>query len=112
MELVLRSTSVPLSEALRAHVDTCVADALDHVPLLAAHARVGVWVSDLNGPRGGVDKACAIVVHVPQAETVRVEERDADLSSAVARCAARLARALERTTQRRHTQRVRGGRHG
>lgn len=112
MELVLRSNSVPLSEALRVHVDTCVADALDHVPHLAARARVGVWVSDLNGPRGGVDKACAIVVHVPQAETVRIEERDPDLYAAITRCAGRLAHAVERSTQRRHTQRVRGGRHG
>jgi ribosomal subunit interface protein len=110
MELVLRSTSVQLSEALRSHVDACVAGALSHVPRLAHGARVGVWVSDLNGPRGGVDKACAIVVHVPQHETVRVEERDLDLYAAISRAADRLREAVQRGSARRRSRRERGAR--
>ncbi|OGQ09260.1 MAG: hypothetical protein A2138_17650 [Deltaproteobacteria bacterium RBG_16_71_12] len=110
MELVLRSISVPMSEAIRAHVQARVADALGHVPQLAANARAGVWVTDLNGPRGGVDKACAIVVHLPQREPVRIEERDEDLYAAITRCAGRLAEAVQRRTQRRRSQRVRARR--
>ncbi|MCC7073698.1 MAG: HPF/RaiA family ribosome-associated protein [Deltaproteobacteria bacterium] len=110
MDLVLRTTSVQLSEAIRGHVDACVDGALVHVPRLAHGARVGVWLSDLNGPRGGVDKACVIVLHVPQHETIRVEERDIDLSAAIARAAERLREAVERGADRRRTRRERGAR--
>lgn len=110
MDLVLRSTSVQLSEPIRAHVDACVAGALAHVPRLAHGARVGVWLSDLNGPRGGIDKACVIVVHVPQHETVRVEERDLDLYAAIARAAERVREAVERGAERRRSRRERGAR--
>lgn len=110
MDLVLRSTSVMLSEALRSHVDACVAGALSHVPHLAQGARVGVWVSDVNGPRGGIDKACAIVLHVPQAETIRVEERDLDLYAAISRAADRLREAVQRGASRRRSRRERGAR--
>ncbi len=110
MELMLRSTSVQLSDAIRAHVDACVDGALSNAPRLAHGARVGVWLSDLNGPRGGVDKACVLVLHLPQHETIRVEERDLDLYAAITRAAARLREAVQRGAARRRSRRARGAR--
>ncbi|MEZ4409999.1 MAG: HPF/RaiA family ribosome-associated protein [Polyangiales bacterium] len=60
---------------------------------------VRVWISDENGPRGGVDKRCCVEAQGDGVE-VRVEERDVDVYAAVARATDRARRAVARAVAR------------
>jgi putative sigma-54 modulation protein len=68
--------------------------------------RTEVYVSDQNGPRGGVDKRCRILVRLRPHVSVIVERDDADLNAAIDGAAHRVAQALVRQLERR-----RAGRH-
>jgi len=61
-----------------------------------------VWLrlSDLNGPRGGVDKQCRIEVRGVNQWEVVVEDRDCDVYVAIDRAADRVGRAVGRTVER------------
>jgi putative sigma-54 modulation protein len=67
---------------------------------------VRAWFEDVNGPRGGVDKRCAIEIHGALGVR-RVEVRDADFYAAVDRAVHAAARTLARDGARRAAHRVR-----
>ena len=58
--------------------------------------RVDVTMSDLNGPRGGVDKRCLIKVSIDGLRPVVVEDIQADLYMAIDRAASRASRTVIR----------------
>lgn len=58
---------------------------------------VEVRLRDINGPRGGIDQQCRLVVWLRRPHTsVIVEDQDLDVESAVSRCAERAARGVAR----------------
>ncbi|MBI4517464.1 MAG: HPF/RaiA family ribosome-associated protein [Deltaproteobacteria bacterium] len=64
--------------------------------------RVTVQFADLNGPRGGVDKQCRIVVKLRRGGEVVVEDTATDLETAIDRGADRAQRAVARALARMH----------
>ncbi len=58
--------------------------------------RVDVRLSDLNGPRGGVDKRCLIEVQLDGLPVVVVEDVQSDLYTAIDRAAGRAGRTVMR----------------
>ena len=62
---------------------------------------VSISLTDLNGPRGGIDKRCSMQARLTPRGTVRVEDTDSELPAAVDRAATRLARAVARALERR-----------
>lgn len=68
---------------------------------------VAVRLTDTNGPRGGVDKECRIVVRLRPHGRLRVVERDGDMHAAIGRAAERMARAVAREIDRRREPRRR-----
>jgi hypothetical protein len=59
-----------------------------------------VRLSDVNGPRGGRDKRCAIAVRLAGSKRlIVVEDLDVDLPAAISRAAERTARAVARAVQ-------------
>ena len=76
--------------------------------------RVTVRVSDVNGPRGGVDLLCRIKVVLSGLPSVVVEHQAARLQPALTHAVAGAERAVRRTLQRRRTRPIksaaRGGR--
>lgn len=61
---------------------------------------LSVRLTDLNGPRGGLDKKCLIAVRLDRPRRVIViEDVDADESAVVGRAADRAARAVSRAIQ-------------
>jgi ribosome-associated translation inhibitor RaiA len=64
-----------------------------------------VRLRDVNGPRGGVDKACRIVVRLRDRGTSFVEAIDRDLYAAIDAAAAKLGRSVRRRSRRRQTLR-------
>jgi putative sigma-54 modulation protein len=66
---------------------------------------VTVELADLNGPRGGVDKQCRLVVRLLPAGRVIIEETHADVSAAIALAADRAGWAVSRQLRRRRDAR-------
>lgn len=58
--------------------------------------RVSLVVSDVNGPRGGIDKACRVTVKLRRSGGVNVKCEHAEMNACVARAAERAGRAVAR----------------
>lgn len=62
---------------------------------------VHVTLSDVNGPRGGVDKRCQVEVTGPGRASIVVEDVAADLTAAIDAAMGRVARTTARQLGRR-----------
>ncbi len=62
--------------------------------------RVAVHLSDVNGPRGGVDKHCRIIADVLGSEPVVVEDAAARLDTLIDRAADRIGQSVRRRLER------------
>lgn len=60
-----------------------------------------VWVEDVNGPKGGVDKQCRVLVGLRGGKMIKVEDLDADLVTVINRTADRVSQAVGRELERR-----------
>lgn len=105
MKLEIRSRGVKLTEELRGYSKERL------VIALARYARhidlVRVYFGDVNGPRGGSDKKCRIVVELPPRGRIVVAEVDTHLKGASAGAAVRAGFAVKRHVQRRRARRRR-----
>jgi len=63
--------------------------------------RAKVRFSDVNGPRGGIDKRCQVELRTDRADTVVIASLAGDWRTALERSLARATRALTRGLQRR-----------
>lgn len=94
MQINIQSHGFTATGALRAHVTRrlqlalgCCADSV---------SRATVRLSDVNGPRGGVDKRCQIQVRLTTLADVVIEDTEADLYVAIDRAAERAGRTTAR----------------
>jgi len=69
---------------------------------------VDVRLGDTNGPRGGVDKRCRIVLKLRAADStsIAIDDVDENLHAAIARATSRVGRAVARTLDRKRGQRA------
>jgi ribosomal subunit interface protein len=58
--------------------------------------RVDVSLFDINGPKGGEDKCCKIVIKINGASSIVVQETAEDLYDAINTCSRRGRRAVKR----------------
>jgi ribosome hibernation promoting factor len=68
--------------------------------------RISVCLSDLNGPRGGVDKLCQMTADVRGIGTVLITETGSDLAEAIGNAARRLGLRIGRSIERRRSSGV------
>jgi putative sigma-54 modulation protein len=101
VKLEIRTRRVRLDEELRRLIQTRVETAFDR--FAGRIRRVRFQVDDVNGPKGGVDKACRIEVVGRRRWSVFLEDRDSDLRAAVDRLADRAQRAVRRTMKKMKT---------
>ncbi|MBL8510259.1 MAG: HPF/RaiA family ribosome-associated protein [Betaproteobacteria bacterium] len=66
------------------------------------HAKVRL--SDINGPRGGIDKCCQLEIKTNNLGTVVIASQARDWRTALNQCLARISRVLTRNLQRQHKQ--------
>ncbi|GAB4129025.1 HPF/RaiA family ribosome-associated protein [Thermopirellula anaerolimosa] len=62
---------------------------------------VEVVLEDVNGPRGGVDKECRVLVSLKGGKLIKIEDRDADLVTVINRAADRLSQVVGRELEKR-----------
>ena len=94
MHIDIQAHGFKLSEALREHVERRLRFAFGSTSARIRH--IAVRLSDENGPRGGMDKRCAIRVSVPGAPPLLTEQYETDLYVAIDRAADRAGRTLAR----------------
>lgn len=73
--------------------------------------RADVQMSDVNGPRGGIDKRCQVALQTPGAGSVVVVAVARDWRTALDQALTRAARALMRLWRRSHETRHQRRRH-
>lgn len=103
MKISIFSHSFGLTPAIAQHVESRVSTAL------AAGAerveQVIVRLQDINGPRGGADKECRIVVWHQYLPAFAIEVVHQDLYTAISEAANKAKEKLWRNTIRRRTMR-------
>lgn len=97
--LDLRTSQISLSDALREHVERRLEFALRRF----GHCieTITVRLVDINGPKGGRDKRCRLVVKLSPARIVMVEATDSDVYAAVTQAAIRADEKVARLVTRR-----------
>ena len=98
MQLDVQSRGFSLSESLRNYCERRLRFALG--PASGRLRSVAVRLSDVNGPRGGVDKRCVIRTTVSGSPPVVISQCETDIYVAIDRAADRMARAVTRRVQR------------
>ena len=94
MQLDIQSKNIELTQAIREHIQERITAALDQ------HAeRVGlvaVTLADVNGPRGGIDQQCDVVVSLHGGRTLRHSRTGEDLYANVSLVADKVKRRVGR----------------
>jgi len=98
VEIRLFDGSIKTSEAQHDYVLKKVGAAAGR--LNEASGTIEVRLTDLNGPKGGIDKQCSIVVTPPGQRTLCVEEQAEDFYAAIDAAAATLKKSLVRVMER------------
>lgn len=97
MHIDIQSNGLVLTESLRAYVTRRLHSSIGW----AMTRRLAVWLSDINGPRGGNDKRCKIQVSLNNGKSILIEDTEPDMYAAIDRAAERADRTLARQLARR-----------
>ncbi|MGF1644095.1 MAG: HPF/RaiA family ribosome-associated protein [Thiotrichales bacterium] len=94
MHIDLQANHLTLTEPLRKHIDL----RLRMIMARVGHriTRVIVRLSDVNGPKGGLDKVCKIEIRLSGMPEIVVEDVQSDMYLAFDRAVARAGRTLAR----------------
>lgn len=99
MEINIFDGPIKTTAAERNHILAKVGAAASR--LEKSSGTIDVRIADLNGPKGGNDKRCSIVLTPPGLATIRVEEQSPDYYAAIDAAASTLkrvvAKALDKT---------------
>lgn len=94
MIINIKTVGFGLTQGLQHHVTDRLATSIGR---LRKHIReVIVRLSDLNGPRGGLDKQCQLMLRIDGAPPIVVSDMEQDLYVAFDRAAVRARRTLVR----------------
>lgn len=116
MSVQVRIRELDLTEAIRAYVDRKLHASLGR--FAGSLGDIQVTLTDVNGPRGGVDKACRISAELlPSRQKIVHETHDANIFAAIAHAIQKvrhtLRKALGRTKRwRRRRETIRRRRNG
>jgi putative sigma-54 modulation protein len=109
VNIEIRGRNVPLRDEVKAHADQRL-----HLALSRFSNRirsVKVVFEDVNGPKGGPDKRCAVNVKLDVGEELRVEDGNGDLRFLIDNVADRVGRLVARELERqREASSARGSR--
>jgi len=103
MRINIQTKGFELTEGLRAHTERRLQFALNWA---SNDVRaVTVRLSDINGPRGGNDKRCQILIPLTGKQEVVIEDTESDLYIAIDRATDRTERTLARRLHRQREHR-------
>jgi ribosome-associated translation inhibitor RaiA len=94
MNLDVRRQGIEINEEVREHLKRRLAFALGRFSQRVE--RVQVFLVEQNGPRGGIDKLCRILLRVRGLQDIVVEDRDAQLYPLIDRTINRMGQVVRR----------------
>jgi putative sigma-54 modulation protein len=98
MNIKLQTQGFSLTNAIdryaRRRISFAIGNRFDQV------RRVNVWLSDINGPRGGKDKRCLIQVGLAGGPDVVIDDTELDLYKAIDRASDRIRHTIARKLSR------------
>lgn len=106
MRTEIRLRGLPDAVELRAHAQRQLGFHLSRFS--SALDEVLLRVSDVNGPKGGLDKRCQILVRFKRGGSVTISVSSADARGAIAHAAERTVRMIARELARSRTWRATG----
>ncbi len=98
MRIVIQANGFVLTEALKTYTEQRLRATLGWAG--ERMRKLAVSLSDINGPRGGIDKRCKIQVQLGGGQEIVIEDTEADLYVAIDRAADRADRAVVRRVER------------
>ena len=102
MNIETQSRGFKLTEAISEYVKRRI-----HLAMASRYdciTHLSVWLSDINGPRGGEDKRCRVQVALAGLPDVVIEDTQTDLYVAIDRAADRARRTVDRRLSRKVTR--------
>ncbi|MEO8098542.1 MAG: hypothetical protein ABI811_12640 [Acidobacteriota bacterium] len=100
MKILIRVHGIELTDELNEDVERSIAFAVDRfAPIMQD---VLLYIVDLNGPKGGVDKLCHITATPISGDRVLILERGTEVLDTVQRAARSLKHRLGKDVQRRN----------
>ena len=99
MNIFLRAHDIALTQRIRTYIERRVRMVMGRFG--SKIAKVSVRISDVNGPRGGVDRLCRIETRFWGRPPLVVEDAAADLPQAIDRSIRRMGRATARVAAKR-----------
>ena len=103
MKIEVRFRDLESSEALKSHAVRRVEMSLDR--FADELTEVVVQLSDVNGPKGGLDKKCQLTLRGPKLGAFTVYELSGDVASAVDAACELASRTVARELERSRTDR-------
>jgi putative sigma-54 modulation protein len=95
-----RVRGIDFTNELRNAVEKLVTFAIDRYETQVD--KISVYLADLNGPKGGVDKLCQITASLRRGNPVLILERGSKILTTVNRAARRLGHRIGRDVQRQN----------
>jgi ribosomal subunit interface protein len=99
MELEIHGQNLRVGEGLHEQVERQMNFALGQFESWISG--VSVYLEDVNGPKGGVDKQCRVIVTLKGGKILKIEDMDADLTVAINRATGRLGQVVGREVDKR-----------
>ncbi|MFO0674985.1 MAG: HPF/RaiA family ribosome-associated protein [Polyangiaceae bacterium] len=109
MNVEIRGRHLKLTRSFREYVEHRIGFALDR--FVDRIRGVTVQVTDVNGPKGGVDKECRVLVTLRDSGTLVVSDVGPDFGVALDRAAGRAKRKMSRHVDS-HARPPHGAEHG
>lgn len=100
MKIDVVSTNLGSSRALRTYADLRLRTALEHLDHRIRS--VVVWLTDVNGPKGGRDTRCRVLIRLGPSGQIVLTERSDDAYRAIDSVSQRLKETVRRNLHRRH----------
>ena len=107
MRIEIQARRVPLSLKLRNEAKRRIEIALTRFD--ERITKVSIWLSDANGPKGGLDKSCQMQIVMPGKPDVVIEETRENICLAINIAIARAGKAVVRKLDRQRTRVIRSG---
>jgi len=102
MQLSIRYTGGQRADSGAEDYERILQRSLEHFKHRMKHACL--YVEDVNGPRGGVDKQCRFVIHLRRMPPIVIQDRDDCMKRLIHRVADRASYALSQKTDRRKSR--------
>lgn len=106
MDIAFKMTSQPTPSSLRAALTDSIQTALDR--FRHRLKRIEVYVEDVNGPRGGIDKECRFIAELHHMPSIVIREQAESVRKAVGLATNRAKRILREKMN--HQSKLRAGR--